>query len=223
MNKIISATLFVLICATASAQQKVKRERLRDFFLAPSYGTEFFRLTGYDKGKNGYDISYSSNYSQRFGFDLIFQHTKNLGFSGGFYYSFKNFERTETCKECTIGYFYNSKFKTRFLDFTGGATYTFVNGRVDFGTYVNANFSVLLKSIEDRLTETGNEFHFDNTKNSNFMIFGIEPGLYFNYNLSYRFSFGLKTGYRVYLNKIINIENFKNSAFSIQPGLYYKF
>lgn len=208
---------------TAQDIQPIKKERMKNFIAAPFASFEFFNVKNNSFTENGYDVDYNPMLSYSTGLELILMKNEKLQFTGSLAYSKKNIERVEVCKECQTDYFYKSEINFSYIEGHVGATYLFMNSRFDIGAYTDFNVSYLLKSTETRTTEKGNVFEFNNKEYSNGMILGFEPGLYFNYNLTYRLSLGLKTGYRVYFNGLLTENNFKNNAISAQPGLYYKF
>lgn len=224
IKRLLVALLPGLMLQPALAQENtVKKERLRDFYIAPSVGYELFSVKNYTENTNGFFLEYKQMPSLRLGFDVLYKYNDKLALNTGLFFATKNFERTEYCSECNTVYFYKSKLKNKFLETHIGLTYNFVTGRVDLGAYINANIAYMLKAEEIRDTQTGNQFEFNMKPNSNSWLAIAEPGLAFNYNLTYRLSLNLKAGYRLYLNRIPAEKTFTHNAVLVQPGLMYKF
>lgn len=201
----------------------VKKERMKNIVVAPSLGVEFFKFSNYETSKKDYTIIYEGVPSMKYGFDVVYKHSDKVEVNTGLYYTAKKFNRTEACNTCDNEYFYKSKFRSKYLETLIGATYNFVSGRFDAGVYTNLNFGMLISSTETRTTESGNEFLFNNKPFSNKFLTIGEPGLSFNYNLTYRLSLGLRTGYRFYFNSFDVKKTYRNNSITVQPGLFYKF
>lgn len=214
---------FVQHVSAQEIQQQVKKERLKNFYIAPSVGFEMMSIKNYEEEVNKYTISYQGSPSLRMGFDIAYKHNANLVINTGIFYSNKNFDRTEVCEECATDYYYKSSYKNRYFETLLGGTYNFVVGRLDVGFYTNLNFSFLHIAKEIRETETGNSFTFNTKANQRKVLTVVEPGLNFNFNLTYRLSLGLKAGYRLYTGSLTNAGTYKNSGVLIQPGLFYMF
>lgn len=225
MKKAFQLLLVLVLVQPLVAQevQHEKKKRLEGFYVAPTFGLEFFSFKKYTDYNNGYSITYKGLPSMRMGFDLFFKHSDQLLFNGGLFFSPKSFTRTEVCEECATDYYYQSKFRYNFVEAAGGITYNFLTGRFDLGVYTNANLAILISAKETRDTEAGNNFVFNLKPTSNTSILTLEPGLNLNYNLTYRLSLGLKAGYRLYTRSFDRAETFKNNAFLVQPGLLYMF
>jgi len=221
--KYFYAVIFFASAQFVSGQgQAVKPERLKSFYFAPSVGFEFLSIKNYNSESNGYSINYKGKPSLRVGLDLAYKQNKNFMINAGVFYAAKNFDRTEIREELETNY-YKSKYKSGYYEILGGATYNFMVGRFDMGVYTNLNFAFLNKAKEIRETETGNSFTF-NVKGSQHKILTIvEPGLNFNYNMTYRLSFNLRTGYRIYTHSMNEAGLYKNGGFLVQPGLFYMF
>lgn len=206
----------------AQETQAVKPERLKSFYIAPSFGLEIINIKNQTTDALGYPVTYKGKPSVRIGLDIAYKQSKSLLFNAGFFYAAKNFDRTQVHQELGTDY-YNSQFKTGYYEVLGGATYNFIVGRFDIGAYANLNFAFLNKAKEIRETESGNSFTF-NVKGSQHKVLTIlEPGLNFNYNMTYRLSFNLRTGYRIYTHSMNEAGLYKNSGILIQPGLFYMF
>lgn len=225
LRTIASFLILTILSFSVFAQEatKVKKNKLKNLYVAPSAGIEFMSIKKYDSENNGFYVVYKGVPSVRLGADVDYKQSEKLTVHTGLFFSAKNFNRTETNKEGNSAYFYDQKFKNHYVETLIGAAYNFVSGRVDLGAYGNLNFGYLLTSTETRLTETGNKF-INNTKPGfNKLLGNFEPGFKLNYNINYRLSFGIKTGYRLYFNSISIDKKFNNNGVLVQTGLFYKF
>ncbi len=226
MVRIIFVSFVVCLFSLPILSQQInnaKKQKLSKLYIAPSAGVEVLSIKKYENESKGYTVVYKGVPSVRLGFDASYKQTEKLIVHTGLFYSAKNFNRTETSNEGYSSYFYDQKFKNRYIETLIGGAFNFVSGRLDLGAYANFNFSYLLSATETRLTETGNKFINNNKPNFNKMLGVFEPGLNFNYNINYRLSVGLKTGYRLYLNSIAIDKRFTNNGALFQSGFFYKF
>jgi hypothetical protein len=219
-----SVFLFLMISLSAYSQEThIKKNPLKNFYVAPSVGVEVMSLKNYTDENNGFSVVYKGVPSLRAGLDVDYKINENFKVQSGIFYSAKNYNRTETNKEGTSEYLYDQKFKNRYIETLMGGAFNFVKGRFDVGIYSNFNIALLVSANETRLTETGNKFINDNKPAFKRILTNLEPGITFNYNINYRLSFGLKTGYRLYLNSIAIDKKFTNNGVLVQSGLFYKF
>jgi hypothetical protein len=215
--------LSIVTLSVWSQETRVKKNPLKNFYVAPSAGVEILSLKNYADENNGFSVVYKGVPSLRAGLDVDYKVNDNFKVQSGIFYSAKNYDRTETNKEGTTAYLYDQQFKNRYVETLIGGAFNFVKGRFDVGIYSNLNVSFLISANETRLTETGNKFINDNKPGFNKMLGNFEPGITFNYNINYRLSFGLKTGARLYLNSISIDKKFTNNGVLVQSGLFYKF
>lgn len=201
----------------------VKKNRLKKLYIAPSAGVEILSIKNYVSADKGFSVVYKGVPSIKAGLDAEYRTSEKLIVHTGLFYSSKNFNRTETNTEGNAEYFYDQKFKNRYIETLIGGAFNFVTSRLDVAFYTDLNFSFLLSATETRLTETGNKFINNNKPTYHKVLSILEPGFNFNYNINYRLSFGLKTGYRFYLNSISIDKKFSNNGVLIQSGLFYKF
>lgn len=209
--------------ATNSQESTIKKNPLRNFYVAPSAGFENLSLRNYTDENNGFSVVYKGVPSLRAGLDVDYKINDKFKVQTGLFYSAKNYNRTETNKEGTAAYLYDQRFKNRYVETLIGGAFNFVKSRLDVGFYSNFNLAFLISANETRLTETGNKFINDNKPGFNKMLLNFEAGITFNYNINYRLSFGLKTGYRQYFNSISIDKKFTNNGVLVQSGLFYKF
>lgn len=208
---------------SAQDASPAKAERLSHFYVAPSVGFEFIHIKDYTSElANNYSVSYKGTTSLRMGLDVTYKQTKNFLINAGVFISQKNFKRTEIRRELEITH-YESQFKSTYYEVLGGATYNFMIGRLDLGVYTNLNFAFLNKAKEIRETENGNSFTFNVKDAQNQVLTVIEPGININYNITYRLSFNLRTGYRAYTHSFSSAKIYSNSGLLVQPGLFYMF
>jgi hypothetical protein len=220
---VLAVCLSGSISVYAQGSGRVKKNWFDNVAIAPSGGAEILSIQKYNSTTNGYSVVYKGVPSLRYGFDVNMKKNEKLVIHTGLHYAAKNFTRKETSPDATNGYYYDSKYRNRYLESYLGGTFNFMHGRFDAGLYSNLNLSMLMSSRETRLTETGNRFIYDHKPYNSKMLGSFEPGLNFNYNFNYRLSFGVKSGYRLYFNSISLKKEYKQNSVLIQSGLFYRF
>ncbi|HYG49720.1 MAG TPA: outer membrane beta-barrel protein [Flavobacteriales bacterium] len=222
MNKVFfSAIALILSSLSLFSQETIKKKKAQNIYFAPSIGTEIMNIKKYTSSTNGYTVMYKGLPSLRYGLDMNIKKSEKLVIQTGLYYSAKNLTRNETNPENSN--YYNSRFRNRYLESLIGGTYNFTTGRLDAGLYGNFNFSFLTSASESRLTETGNSYTYNLKPYYSKMLGSFEPGLNFNYNINYRLSFGLKSGYRLYFNSLPIKKEYSQNSLLVQSGVFFKF
>jgi hypothetical protein len=222
MYKVLFAAFALMLTSfTLFSQETVKKKKASHLYFAPSVGTEVMNIRKYDHSANGYSIVYKGLPSIRYGLDVNIKKSEKLIIHTGLFYSSKNLTRKETNPEEQN--FKNSHYRNRYLESLIGGTYNFATGRFDAGLYGTLNVSFLTSATESQLTQTGNNYMFNHKFDYSKILGSFEPGLNFNYNINYRISLGLKSGYRLYFNSIPANKAYTHHSVLLQSGIFFKF
>lgn len=167
-----------------------------------------------------YGFKQAFNYTVGINWLYAFSEKVELGVDASF--SNKAFlrEEVETCTECDVNTT-TSRYKLRYVQVPVYGRFYVYNSRLDVYGILGGQVAFNISDKEVRTNQ--NQTQHLISSGAEKVLLGGRVGAGINYNLNYRYSFGLDLHYNHFFNETMKDPSISTTGISISPNLIYKF